>query len=238
MICKLCGLTLVLVSTVCFAEQDIQAVGLFQDKALITIDGNLQKLVVGKTVDGITLVSSNSKQAVIKINGKTQVLKLGAAKIYPTLPKVEQAGLDTTQFMPEKNEAALTSSDSTGEVTIQKDRQGMIYTQASFNDNPPVKTLVDTGAPAVTISQKMADKMGLDYSTSKATSGFLWTSEMEHYPITLASVKVGNLELKNVAAMVISGEMNFALIGLTFLKRVTVIHNAKSVTLQAERIPE
>lgn len=208
MINKIFGLAVLAFSTNCLAAQNIRIMALFQDKAIVTIDGHRQKLELGKPIDGITLVEANSKQAVIKINGETQTLKLGSG---------------TTEF---KNE-------NKGEV-ISKNAVGMFFTQTSINGNTPVNAVIDTGAVAVAISKKMADEMHLDYSSGQQFSIDTANGKVNTHYINLASVKVGKIELKNVQALVSDGEIPVVLLGMTFLNRLQVFNNSNSMTLLAK----
>lgn len=208
MIGKICALTTLVFSTNCLAEQDIKIMALFKDKAIVTIDGNRQKLELGKPVDGITLVEANSKQAVISMNGETKTLKLGSG---------------TASF----------KSDQQGEV-IEKDRMGMFVTKVSINGTTPVSAIIDTGATVVAISKKMADEMHLDYSSGRQISASTANGNVNAHLVYLASVKVGKIELTNVPAVVSDGKMEEILLGMTFLNRLQVLHNSNSMTLLAK----
>lgn len=209
MINKLCGFILLAVSANGLAAQTIKVMALFKDKAIVTVDGNRQKLEVGKTVNGITLVSANSQQAVIKLDGKTQTLKLGSG---------------ISSFKDERN---------SGEV-IQKNGMGMFVTEASINGNAPIPALIDTGAVAVAMSKKMADDLKLDYSSAREISASTANGKVNTHLVNLSSIKVGKIELKDVQALVSDGEMTQILLGMTFLNRLQVIHNANSMTLLAK----
>ena len=53
-----------------YAVGKIKVVGLFKDKAIVTIDGKQRVLSKGKTSpEGILLISANSREAVIEIDG-------------------------------------------------------------------------------------------------------------------------------------------------------------------------
>jgi aspartyl protease family protein len=208
MIQKIIGLILFSVSVQSFAAQNIKVMALFQDKAILTIDGQRQKLEIGNTVNGVTLLEANSKQAVIKVNGETQTLKLGTG---------------TAVFKEDKN----------GEV-IPKNEGGMFVTKVSINGTEVVPAMVDTGASVVAISRKMADKMHLNYISGETGSARTANGRVRTYEVNLDSIKVGKIELKNVTAVITKSDMEEVLLGMTFLERLQVFHNSNSLTLVAK----
>src|SRR5690606_37204532 len=74
---KIC-LLLLLFSMPCMAVEKITVIGLFKDKAIVNIDGKQHVLTAGKTSpEGVKLISSNSREAVLEINGKQDTYTLG-----------------------------------------------------------------------------------------------------------------------------------------------------------------
>ena len=69
-----------LVSDRGFAETRIQVLGLFKNQAIILYQGERLRLIVnGPAKQGIKLVSADSDQAVLNIDGRSRAFKLGSA---------------------------------------------------------------------------------------------------------------------------------------------------------------
>jgi len=60
------------------AVDKITVSGLFNDKAVVTIDGKQRLLKVGKpSPEGVLLISANAKEAVIEVDGEQKTYTLG-----------------------------------------------------------------------------------------------------------------------------------------------------------------
>ena len=71
--------TLMILCDLYAAEVDIDVLGLFKDSAMLEINGQQVLMRVGdRTKQGITLVSADSREAVIDLNGKLVTLNLSS----------------------------------------------------------------------------------------------------------------------------------------------------------------
>jgi aspartyl protease family protein len=79
--------------------------------------------------------------------------------------------------------------------------------------------MVDTGATAIALGQADADRIGLDYKN--APRGFAGTANgrVPVNVVTLSSVRVGDVEVANVEALVMPTAMQHILLGNSFLAR-------------------
>lgn len=203
-------LPLLLFAARSLADVQINVVGLFNDKAVLVIDGGKpQTLSVGKvSPEGVRLVSADSRRAVIEVNGKQRELGMGQA--------VSVSG----------NSAPAQTS-----VTLYANPQGHFLTEGSINGRP-VKMLVDTGASAVAISGDQAKRLGIDYQ--KGETGIVSTAAgpVKSYAVTLASLKIGSVTLNQVAALVIDGASPpVVLLGMSALNRMQMTHEGMALTL-------
>jgi len=191
---------LLLLSTTAVAIENIQVMALFSGKAMAMIDGKQRMLTVGKlSPEGVLLISATSREAVIEIDGEQQIYQLG--------------NRISTQF---KKRA------SGPEAKIW--RNGHRYTTPGLINGYPVEFLLDTGATSVAMSSRTAKQLGIPYrlkgrpitvSTASGTA--------RGYQVNLDRVKVGEIELYNVAGAVIEGDSpKTVLLGMTFLKQVTM----------------
>lgn len=115
------------------------------------------------------------------------------------------------------NKAALLGEDKT--VVLQRGPDGHYRAQAFINDTQ-VDVLVDTGATGVAISQKLADTLKLTSRTAVRTTTA--NGDTVAYMTQLATVKLGGVEAKDVAAVIAPGLGGDVLLGMSFLGRMDV----------------
>lgn len=108
----------------------------------------------------------------------------------------------------------------TGEtVVLQRDPSGHYRAEALIN-GVKVDVMVDTGATGVAISQRLADNLGIRSNAAISTNTANGTTV--GYMTRLASVKLGGIEVKNVAATIAPGLEGEALLGMSFLSRMDI----------------
>lgn len=189
---------------------DILVQGLLPDMAIIRVDGRQYTLRVGEsTREGIKLISASSEQAVLEVDGQRETYTLGSR-------------VQSSFARPEKSEARIQPT------------RGM-YVVQGFVNRQPVQFLVDTGATWVSFNARQARKLGIDYRY-EGTPGWASTANgrVRIYRLKLKSVRVGEIELKNVDAAVMDGNSpRTALLGMSFLQRVRMQHEGNVLLLQS-----
>ena len=190
---------------------DIKVMGLFSNMAIIKVDGQQHKLRKGElTPQGIKLISADSDTAVFLVNGKKQTLSLGSS-----------SSISTSFAKREKTEARIVR------------RHGM-YSVAGSVNKQPVNFLVDTGASSVAMNRDTAKKLGIDFRY-KGTPGWANTANgrVRTYRIMLDSVRVGEIELKNIQGAVLDGSSpREILLGMSFLNRVEMQREGELLVLR------
>ena len=190
--------------------QDIQVVGLGEDRAIMVIDGGKPRtLRAGQTSpEGVKLISSDGREAVVEIAGKRQTLGLGR-QISASSPTPEFAS-----------------------VTLMPDARGHFIADALFN-GAPTKVLVDTGASLVVMSSQDAKRMGVSYLAGEKSLANTANGVAPFYRVTLNSVKVGGVTLRQVDAGVMEGNSpHMPLLGMSFLNRVEMNREGSAMTLR------
>ncbi|MBL1140891.1 MAG: retroviral-like aspartic protease family protein [Proteobacteria bacterium] len=185
--------------------------GLFKNKAIVTIDGKQRVLKKGmKSPEGALLIESNSKEAIIEINGEQKTYLLGSHIGGNFAPATEGKKLIVTP-----------------------DSAGMYNISGTINGSH-VAFVVDTGATLVSMNSNIAKKLGIDYKLigkkglSNTASG---TSEI--YIINLKKVKVGDIELRNVKGAVHEGDFPVTtLLGMSFLGKLDMKREGRIMELQ------
>lgn len=98
---------------------------------------------------------------------------------------------------------------------------GHYWADASI-EGRPMRMLVDTGASLVTLSRADARKLGV-YVTDADFTHTLSTAAgpVKASPLTLTSLSVAGVHLKEVEAMVVDRDLPAPLLGMSFLGRLT-----------------
>ena len=179
-------------------------------KALLLIDGQPHTVAVGSTVKGVTLTRLTDGEAEVETGGKRSLLRLGAA--------------------PARVGATGGVGGST-EIVLHVGTGGHFLTQGSINGKP-VQFLVDTGATSIAMSLSEANRIGLDWRNGQRGYSSTAGGTVPVYGVTLRSVRVGDVEVFNVGAVVLQAEMPAILLGNTFLNRFSMRRDGDTMRLQ------
>jgi aspartyl protease family protein len=95
---------------------------------------------------------------------------------------------------------------------------GHFETTGSINGRS-VQFLVDTGATNVSISQGEADRIGLDYRNAPRGMTATANGAVPVHYVTLSAVRVGDVEVYQVPAVVFPAQLQAVLLGNSFLSR-------------------
>lgn len=186
---------------------NIGVVGLFPGKAVLVVDGAAPKTysVGNAVVAGIRLIAVNQSTATIDINGKRQTIAIGE----------------------HINRTAPTGAAS---ITLQADGRGHFTAQGQINGGT-VRMLVDTGASMITLSAADAARLGIDYK--KGQPGMVNTANgiAPVYRVQLNTVRIGDIELNQVEALVQESGLPFALLGMSFLNRTDMRREGEQMKL-------
>lgn len=193
------------------AVEEINIVGLFRDRAIVELDGVRRILVPGQvTPEGVVLISANSREAVIKINGIQHTYTLG-------------------------NHISSSFQGPTGHktVTIAPDSTGMYVVNGSINDFQ-VEFIIDTGASFISMNKHQARRIGIDYKMDGKKQLSSTASGLDKiYVVKLGKVTVGDIVLKDVQGAVHDSDFpQQILLGSTFLSRVNMQREGRLLKLE------
>jgi len=124
-----------------------------------------------------------------------------------------------------------------GRVTLFADRDRRFRTRLFVNGTRAIG-LIDTGAEAVTIGRRLAAELGLDYANGRRAKLNTVVGQVPGYLVTLASVKIGPIEVANVPGVVAdtdAPEFGLVLVGASFLARVQLEQHGNRLTLIPSR---
>lgn len=117
------------------------------------------------------------------------------------------------------------------EVILKRDPNGH-YRAEALIDGVKTIVLVDTGADDVSISQDLANKLGITSHSAIRTQTA--NGDTLGYFIRLDSVKLGGIEVSNVAALIVPNLGTDALLGMSFLNRMDVRLHKGTMTIRAD----
>ena len=181
-----------------------------QKAALLLIDGEPRTVLIGNVVRGVRLLSMDDNLAIVEFAGRRQTLVLGASP--------GRVG-DANQAVAPSRQIMLSSGVGGHFTTI-----GTINGQTT-------QFLVDTGATNVSISQTEAERMNLRFRDGRRVMTQTANGSVPAHQLQLASVRVGDVEVRNVDAIVIPGQMSHVLLGNSFLTRFQMRRDNDILTL-------
>lgn len=192
--------------------QTVALSGMLGGKALLIVDGGQPKSVaVGESFRGVKIVSTQGDQAVMEIAGKRHTLRVGEA---PASVGGSAGG-----------EAGGTR------VVLSAGSGGHFFTQGQINGRA-VQLVVDTGATMVSLSVNEAERVGLNYKTGQAVQMSTANGVVPGWRLKLASVRIGDVVVYDVDAIVSSGAMPYVLLGNSFLARFQMTRTNEQMVLE------
>lgn len=181
-----------------WAATQVQVVGLFPGAAVVNVDGQRKLVRVGQTgPGGVEVVSVDKQGAVLRVEG--------VERAYP-LSREYSAGF---------------AEPVRKRLSIAKGIGGHYWVAGSVNGQT-VQFLVDTGATSVALNDAHARRLGIDYRVSGRPLQVNTASGVARgWRVMLDRVKVGDLEVLGVEAVVLEGGAPAeALLGMSFMGRV------------------
>lgn len=203
-------LAVVFFSENALANTQVNVVGLFNNKAVVTINGGTpQSLSAGQTKNGVKLISADSQSATFMIEGKSQVLKMGQAV----------------------SVAANSGSEINSPVSLYADSRGHFYGNLTIN-GASLKYVVDTGASAVAMNSGDAKFAKIDYENGEKVTLSTANGEVGAYLVKLNTLKIGTIVLNNIEAIVTDGgSPPYVLLGMSALNRMEMKRDSSIMTL-------
>jgi aspartyl protease family protein len=196
----------VLVCTSAWATS-VSVVGLFKDKAIVSIDGGKPRtLSVGQTIGGVKLLAADSGGASFDVDGKRRTLGMG------------------------QSFAGGPATAERQSVSLSADARGHFVAAGSLNGYP-MSFLVDTGATAIAINAAEARRIGLDYKAGQAVSVGTAAGVVPAWRVKFGTVKVGGITLSQVDGLVVESGLNVPLLGMSFLNRMEMLRDGQTMTL-------
>ncbi|WP_372527450.1 TIGR02281 family clan AA aspartic protease [Piscinibacter sp.] len=191
------------------AAQTVTLAGSMGDKALLVINGTPRTIAVGATQQGVKVVSVSANEAVVDLSGKRVALQLGGAPV---------------------NLGGATSDGTGSQIVLTAGLGGHFVTSGSINGKA-VQFLVDTGASMVAMGQADADRLGLNYKNGPRGMVNTANGSVPVHRTSLNVVRIGDVQVYNVEAIVMPAQMDTILLGNSFLTRFQMKRENDRMTL-------
>jgi aspartyl protease family protein len=177
--------------------QSVGLAGILGGKALLIVDGSPPKVVAaGESFRGVKVLSMQSDTALVEAGAHKFTIRLG----------------DAPSSMGSDEPAAGGGK----RIVLSAGGGGHFFAAAQIN-GATVQTVIDTGATSVSITTGLADRLGIKYRDSTPRTLSTANGTIPAWAVKLNSLRVGDVTLYGVDAVVSSGEMPYVLLGNTFL---------------------
>ncbi|MEX8503026.1 MAG: TIGR02281 family clan AA aspartic protease [Leptothrix ochracea] len=193
-------------------SQSLSYSGRMGERALLVVDGQTRMLGVGQENQGLRLLALSDDRAQVSLNGRSLWLNLGS----PTaLGGSGDGGRE---------------SSSGGRIVLMASSGGHFQVPGSIN-NQSVNFLIDTGATMVTMSAKVAERLGLDYRKGTPLVTQTANGQAPAWRLSLSSLRVRDVELHQIDAIVVEHDMPVVLLGNSFLSRFAMQREGSQMVL-------
>lgn len=177
--------------------QTVTLQGMLGAKALIMVDGGAPRgVAVGETHAGVKLISTSGEHAVLEFGGRRHTLRVGDAPA-----SFGGSGVGTRS-----------------RIVLKVGSGGHFVTPGTINGRS-AQFMVDTGASVVALGASDAERLGLDYRAGQRVQVSTANGVAPAWRLKLASVRLGDVEVFDVEAVVSPAPMPYVLLGNSFLSR-------------------
>ena len=174
--------------------QAVALAGMLGSKALIVVDAHPPKAVgAGDEFQGVKVLAVARDEATVEIQGARRVLRLGESPV-----SVGNRG------------------GSGKRIVLMADSRGHFVNSGTINGRV-MQYMVDTGASTVAIGRSDADRMGLNYKNGQPVRMSTANGVAQGWRMKLDSVRIGDVEVFGVEAVITSQPMPYVLLGNSFL---------------------
>jgi len=188
-----------LAATAAAQAQGVVLAGRMGERALLVVDGRAHTLAVGQSAAGVRLLRWNGDSVEIERDGAAYSLRIGAA---PAQLHAAPVGLTT----------------GVRQIVISAGPGGHFVASGAINGRA-ARFMIDTGATLVSIGRDDAERLGLELGAARDAVTQTANGPVNVRMLTLATVRVGEVELANVNAMVMPGSLPHVLLGNSWLSR-------------------
>jgi aspartyl protease family protein len=191
--------------------QSVSLQGMLGNRALLIVDGAAPKTVApGESHKGVKVLSTEGDTAVVEIGGRRQTLRVGDAPASVAGSAPPAGG----------NRIVLTAGSG-----------GHFVTYGTVNGRA-TQFLVDTGASVVGLGAGEAERLGIPWRSGQEVRMGTANGVVPGWRVRLASVRIGDVEVREVEGVVTQAPMPFILLGNSFLDRFRMRRDNDQMVLE------
>jgi aspartyl protease family protein len=190
--------------------ESVMLTGTIGNRAILIVDGGAPRTVApGEKLGQVRLVSVQGGEAIVEVDGKRASLRMDQ-------PVSVGGG----------------GGGANGSRIVLPAGSGGHFTTLGAINGRSVTFLLDTGATTVALSAADATRIGLDYKKGAPIQISTANGVAAGYRLKLNSVRVGDVEVYEVDAVVSEQPMPFVLLGNSFINRFSMQREGDQMVLQ------
>ena len=175
------------------AAQAVALSGILGSKALLVVNGSAPRgVAAGESHQGVKVVSVGRDDAVLEIDGARRTVRLGEAPV------------------------SVGARGGSQRIVLAGDSRGHFISQGQINGRV-MQFMVDTGATTVAIGLPDAERMGLNYKKGQPVRMSTANGITQGWRLRLDTVRIGDVQVYGVDAIVTPQPMPYVLLGNSFL---------------------
>ena len=191
--------------------QSVALAGILGGKALLVVDGSAPRSVApGGSHMGVHVVSVGRDGVVLEVAGAQRAIQLGESPV------------------------SIGGSAAGQRIVLKADARGHFINSGMINGRV-MQYMVDTGATTVAIGRPDAQRMGLKFEQGQPVMMNTANGTAQGWRMRLESVRVGDVELRSVDAIVTAEAMPYVLLGNSFLREFHMNRSGDEMVLQRRR---
>lgn len=209
-LCALAPFVAVLCTAPSWAHaQAVALAGVLGTKALLIVDTNPPRAMgAGDEFKGVQVLAVGRDEATVEVQGARRVLRLGEAPV-----------------------SVGRRSGTARRVVLMADSRGHFVNTGTINGRV-MQYMVDTGASTVAIGRSDADRMGLKYENGQPVRMNTANGVTQGWRMRLDSVRIGDVEVTGVDAVVTPQAMPYVLLGNNFLSGFQMTRTSEQMVLE------
>ncbi len=191
------------------ASTAVALTGILGSKALLVVNGTAPRaLAAGERHQGVTVLSVGREDAVIAVDGAQRTVRLGEAPV------------------------SVGARGGGGQrVLLTGDSQGHFAGTGQINGRA-MQFLVDTGATMVALGEQEAQRLGLRYRDGDKVRMQTANGAVQGWRVRLDTVRVGEVQVLGVDAVVLPHALPHVLLGNSFLRGLQMSRNNEQMVLE------
>lgn len=194
------------------AAQAVSLQGMLGNKALLMVDGGAPRSVApGETLQGVKVLSTSGDEAVVEIKGRKHTLRIGESQV-----SVGGSGAP---------------GRSGNKIVMMAGSGGHFLSQGTINGRA-VQFMLDTGASMIGMGVAEAERVGLNYRAGRPVQMQTANGITPAWLVKLSSVRIGDVEIYDVDAVVGTQSMPYVLLGNSFLSRFQMRRDNEQMVLE------